>query len=60
MIFSRVGLIKLISMPKFKISKKNKGFAFIEFQQEIDVNKSINLFNNCVPQEFLNNTSINK
>jgi hypothetical protein len=47
-------------MPKFKISKKNKGFAFIEFQQEIDVNKSINLFNNCVPQEFLNNTSINK
>lgn len=30
--FSKIGNINYVSLPKFKNSKNNKGYAFIEFE----------------------------
>ncbi|XP_039275958.1 la-related protein 7-like [Nilaparvata lugens] len=40
-VFSVYGEIDYVSIPRFKISKKNKGFAFIEFKEPESVEKAI-------------------
>ncbi|XP_039276782.1 la-related protein 7 isoform X2 [Nilaparvata lugens] len=43
-VFSVYGEIDYVSIPRFKISKKNKGFAFIEFKEPESVEKAITAF----------------
>ncbi|RZF34000.1 hypothetical protein LSTR_LSTR016641, partial [Laodelphax striatellus] len=40
-IFSGYGEIDYVSIPRFKHSKMNKGFAFIEFKEPESVEKAV-------------------
>ncbi|CAH0407091.1 unnamed protein product [Chilo suppressalis] len=45
-VFSEFGRVAYISLPKFKNSKKIKGYAFIEFSQPEEAQKCISTFTN--------------
>jgi len=53
-IFSRAGTILHVSMPKFKGNCLSKGFCFVEYSLPDSAEKAVQLFNNCVPEEFTN------
>jgi len=57
MIFQRAGEIANVMMPRFKDSKKLKGFAFIEYNSEEEAKRAISMFHNIIPQEL---TSLNE
>ncbi|XP_032515333.2 la-related protein 7 [Danaus plexippus] len=59
-VFSDYGQVAYISLPKFKNSQKNKGFAFIEFASPQDAQNCISTFTkmgcklpSCMPPEEL-------
>lgn len=52
-IFKRAGKIRHISMPKYKNSGLSKGFAFVEYSTVEEAQRSIEMFNNTIPQEFI-------
>lgn len=58
-LFARAGLIRNVTMPKFKNNFTSKGFAFVEFADEKAANVAIETFNNCVPIEFTDAKSPN-
>ena len=59
-IFKRAGhRIKHVSIPRYQESKLPKGFAFIEFHTPEDAQNAVDLFDNVVPQEFLDSMSDN-
>lgn len=58
-LFARAGPIRNVIMPKFKDNFTSKGFAFIEFATQKDALNAIELFNNCIPSEFTDNTCQN-
>lgn len=58
-IFRRAGHVKHVSIPKYAESKVNKGFAFIEFQTPEEAQAAVDMFDNVVPQEFVNSMSDN-
>lgn len=43
-IFSAFGSVVYVSIPKFKNSSKNKGFAFVEFQEKESVARALEAF----------------
>lgn len=43
-VFSEFGNVAYISIPKYKNNNLNKGFAFIEFENEEDANKTLQFF----------------
>ncbi|XP_003705365.2 la related protein 7 [Megachile rotundata] len=43
-IFSQYGQVVYVSVPKFKINKKIKGFAFVEFNTPEEANKCLRAF----------------
>eukprot|EP01017_Pseudomicrothorax_dubius_P030844 TRINITY_DN3877_c0_g2_i3.p1 TRINITY_DN3877_c0_g2~~TRINITY_DN3877_c0_g2_i3.p1 ORF type:complete len:358 (+),score=96.92 TRINITY_DN3877_c0_g2_i3:55-1128(+) len=55
-IFSKVGTILNLSLPKFSDSKQPKGFAFIEYTKEEEAKAATEYFDNLVPEEFVENT----
>lgn len=42
--FSRFGPISYVSLPRYKVSKKIKEFAFIEFEKEESIGKTMKFF----------------
>lgn len=59
-IFRRAGHhIKHVSIPRYPESKVAKGFAFIEFQTPEEAQNAVDLFDNVVPQEFVDSMSDN-
>ncbi|XP_037937567.1 la-related protein 7 [Teleopsis dalmanni] len=42
--FERYGAVSYVSLPKYETSKKIKGFAFVEFEQEKSVAKALHSF----------------
>ena len=48
-IFSRSWIIRHITLPKFKNSDRNKGFAFIEFSTPEETIKAVKMFNGTIP-----------
>lgn len=44
-IFSDFGKVLYVSIPKYKHNKANKGFAFIEFENEEQAQEAISFFN---------------
>jgi RNA recognition motif-containing protein len=57
-VFQRAGVIRHIRLPKLPDGQL-KGFCFIEFATETEANKACEVFNNCVPEEFTNNSNAN-
>ncbi|KRT80269.1 RNA binding protein [Oryctes borbonicus] len=43
-VFSEFGNVTYVSIPKYKHNKVNKGFAFVEFEQEQDAADALNYF----------------
>jgi len=44
--FERFGRIKNISVPIDRITRRNKGFAFIDFEQKLDAEDAYYKYNN--------------
>lgn len=57
-IFKRAGTIRYIKLPRFP-DENLKGFCFIEYSSNAEALKAVQLFNNCVPEEFVNTANPN-
>lgn len=57
-IFKRAGIIRHISMPKFKDGQP-KGFSFVEFATPDTAQNACRMFNNSAPEEFTNYACVN-
>lgn len=43
-VFQRFGKVNYVEMPYYRMSRQNKGFAFIEFENETSVTKALEAF----------------
>lgn len=57
-IFKRAGTIRYIKLPRFP-DNQLKGFCFIEYANKSEADNACRIFNNCVPEEFVNTASAN-
>jgi RNA recognition motif-containing protein len=57
-IFKRAGIIRFIKLPRLPDGQL-KGFCFVEYSSKEEADNACQLFNNCVPEEFVNTTSAN-
>jgi RNA recognition motif-containing protein len=57
-IFKRAGIVRYIKLPRLPDGQL-KGFCFVEFSNQAEAEKACQLFNNCVPEEFVNQANPN-
>ena len=58
-LFSKCGDVKRIVMGLDKFKRTPCGFCFVEYSTKEEADRACLLFNNCVPEEFVNTTSAN-
>jgi RNA recognition motif-containing protein len=51
---SRAGIIRNITLPKYKNKQINKEYCFVEFSCEEEAKKAVGMFNQTTPREFVN------
>ena len=50
-LFSQAGTVKSVTMIKDRDTGRSKGFAFVEFETQVEAEKAISMFNNYEYQE---------
>jgi len=53
-ILSKVGEVLYINMPRYDVSKKVKGYAFVEYKSMKESEKAIEVLNETYPKELAN------
>jgi RNA recognition motif-containing protein len=50
-LFSQAGTVKSVTLIKDRDTGRSKGFAFVEFETQVEAEKAISMFNNFAFQE---------